>query len=220
MILAEHNTEWQQILSILELRVSKPVLDSVFALADATLTEPNTLTVTAPSTALDWMQGRWYNHLATAASDVLGDGIEITYKLKPQSAAANGHAAVDPVQVAESIPLDVFQGFLPPTENWSKLPHEFIDALPLVETRGEMKVILYVLRHTWGYQDDEKKITLDEFEHGRKRRKGTRIDNGTGLTRVTIINGIKRAVKHGFLIVETDKSDRARTKKYYSLKGV
>ena len=56
-----------------------------------------------------------------------------------------------------------FSGFVPPTENYSKLPHAMIEALPLVTSLAEMKVILYVLRHTWGYQDDEKRINLDEF---------------------------------------------------------
>ena len=73
------------------------------------------------------------------------------------------------------------EGFAEPEQNWSKLPHQLIEALPLIETIGEMKVILYVLRHTWGYHDDEKKITLDEFCNGRKRRDGSRLDGGTGL---------------------------------------
>jgi hypothetical protein len=111
----------------------------------------------------------------------------------------------------------MFQGFDIPRENWSRLPHSFIDALPFVETIGELKVILYVLRHTWGFQDDYKKLTLDEFEHGRKRRDGSRFDNGTGLSRPTIRNGIERAICHGFITVETDDSDKGRVKKYYAL---
>jgi hypothetical protein len=110
-----------------------------------------------------------------------------------------------------------FKGFATPKENWSKLPHEMIEAMPFVETVGELKVILYILRHTWGFQDEDKKITLDEFEHGRRRRNGSRIDNGLGLTRPTIIDGLKRAEEHGFIAVEVDTSDSARTKKYYSL---
>lgn len=110
-----------------------------------------------------------------------------------------------------------FEGFFPPTENWSKLPHQFIAALPLIETIGEMKVILYVLRHTWGYHDAEKRITLDEFENGRKCRDGSRLDNGTGLSRNTIKDGIKRAQEHGFIGVDQDVSDRARIRCWYSL---
>lgn len=110
-----------------------------------------------------------------------------------------------------------FVGFDAPEENWSKLPHQFIDIMPQIETMGEMKILIYTLRHTWGYGDDHKRISLDDYEFGRKRRDGTRIDNGTGLSKPTIINGIRRGVKHKFLFEYVDKGDKARVKKYYSL---
>ena len=111
-----------------------------------------------------------------------------------------------------------FCGFEEPKENWSKLPHDLIAALPLVDTVGEMKVILYILRHTWGYKDTEKKITLDEFEHGRKRKDGTRLDGGTGLSRTTIADGLSRAEKHGFIEITVDDHDLGRIQKIYRLK--
>jgi len=43
----------------------------------------------------------------------------------------------------------MFPGFTEPTENWSKLPHSLIGALPDIRTVAELKVILYILRHTW-----------------------------------------------------------------------
>jgi DNA-binding PadR family transcriptional regulator len=110
-----------------------------------------------------------------------------------------------------------FDGFPDPRENWSKLPHVLINALPLIETVSELKVILYILRHTWGFHDDEKRITLDEFAKGRKRRDRSRLDGGTGLTIPSIRDGIKRAVAHGFIVVTTDDRDKARVKKFYSL---
>lgn len=111
-----------------------------------------------------------------------------------------------------------FDGFREPDQNWSRLPHQFIEALPIIESQGEMAVILYVLRHTWGYGDDDKRITLDEFQHGRKRRDGSRIDSGTGMSRTSILRGIEKAVSHGFLEVEEDNSDLARQKRFYSLR--
>jgi DNA-binding PadR family transcriptional regulator len=113
--------------------------------------------------------------------------------------------------------MNKFKGFESSKQNWSKLPHQLIEALPNIKTIGEMKVIIYTLRHTWGYQDNYKKITLDEFENGRKRKDGSRIDNGTGLTKPTIVDGIKRAIADGFLFEHVDSSDTARVKKFYSL---
>jgi hypothetical protein len=114
----------------------------------------------------------------------------------------------------------MFEGFSPPTENWSKLPHQFIDALPLVETLGELKVILYILRHTWGFQDDRKRLTIDEFVKGRKRRDGSRLDNGTGLSTKTVRDGLQRAEYHGFIGVEVDDHDKGRVKHTYHLRMI
>lgn len=113
----------------------------------------------------------------------------------------------------------VFPGFAAPTENYSKLPHALIDSLPLFSTLGELCVVLYVLRHTWGYSeyDDGRKITMDEFVNGRKRRDGQRIDKGIGLSEPTIRLGIERAIEHGFMRVEVDDHDLARIAKWYSL---
>jgi DNA-binding PadR family transcriptional regulator len=112
----------------------------------------------------------------------------------------------------------LFQGFAEPQENWSRLPHVLINALPIFETKAELSVVLYILRHTWGYGDEEKKITLDEFMNGRKRKDGTRIDSGTGMVKQSIINGLQRAEQHGFIEVEVDDSDKARIEKFYSLR--
>jgi DNA-binding PadR family transcriptional regulator len=105
-----------------------------------------------------------------------------------------------------------------PRENWSKLPNQFVDEImPEISTLSELKVILYILRHTWGFQDDDKRITLDEFENGRKRKDGTRIDKGCGLSHPSIVSGLKKAEKHGYIHVETDDSDKARIRKTYSI---
>ena len=110
-------------------------------------------------------------------------------------------------------------GFTYPKENWSKLPHELIARFPDFTSQGEVLVVLYILRHTWGYQefDEGKKITLDEFELGRKYRDGSRIDNGVGMSRTAILRGIEKAIKHGFIEIEEDNSDLARRKRWYKL---
>ena len=112
-----------------------------------------------------------------------------------------------------------FDGFGNEETNWSKLPHKFIDILPQISTKAELALLLYILRHTWGFQefDQPKVITLDEFESGRKDRRGNRIDNGVGMARSSIIAGLKAAVKHGYLIEEVDDSDKGRILKSYML---
>src|SRR5579859_7062430 len=103
------------------------------------------------------------------------------------------------------IVMPTFQGFEEPESNWSKLPHQLIEALPEITSLAELKVILYILRHTWGYHESCKRISQDEFENGRKKQHGERLDPGTGMSTNAIKDGIARAIKHGFIRVETDR---------------
>jgi hypothetical protein len=110
-----------------------------------------------------------------------------------------------------------FAGFEEPTENWSKLPHALIGALGLMTSESEIKVVLYILRHTWGYHDDSKRISLDEFANGRKKSKAGRIDAGTGLSVNAVKDGLRRAIQHGFIVVQEDTRDKGRITRTYSL---
>jgi len=116
--------------------------------------------------------------------------------------------------------INDFPGFPLPEQNWSKLPHCLIAALPLIKSASELKVILYILRHTWGFQEFGrlKKLTVDEFMHGRKKRDGTRMDAGTGLSKPSVIDGLRRAEAHGFIEVDVDDHDMGRVKKFYRLR--
>src|SRR5579859_1460945 len=117
----------------------------------------------------------------------------------------------------------MFEGFTPPTKNFFHMPNEWIDICAGINNLSELKVVQYVLRHTWGYHEYgiPKTISVDEFMHGRKRADGTRMDKGTGLkSDRSVKDGIKAAVDHGYLICEVDTSDQARTKKSYALKMV
>jgi len=112
-----------------------------------------------------------------------------------------------------------FKGFERPEQNYSKLPHSFIDVLPQIDTMAEMKVVLYLLRHTWGFSEfgKPKKLTTDEFCNGRKKKDQSRMDNGTGLSENSVRSGLEKAIEHGFILVETDETDKARIEKWYCL---
>ena len=113
-----------------------------------------------------------------------------------------------------------FSGFPTPKQNWFKMPNEWIDLCADINSLAEIKVVQYVMRHTWGHQEYgiRKRISVDEFMNGRQRAGNGRMDKGTGLSKPSVIAGIKSAVKRGFLIEEVDDSDKARVKKYYSLR--
>ncbi len=112
-----------------------------------------------------------------------------------------------------------YTGFARPESNFFKMPNDWPNITAKITSLAELKVIEYVLRHTWGFQEYgiAKKITTDEFMNGRKVKDGDRFDEGTGLSNRSIIDGLRRAVAHGFLIEKVDDRDKARVKKYYML---
>ncbi len=114
----------------------------------------------------------------------------------------------------------LFAGFDPPESNYFRLPADWIDITASITNIAELKVVQYILRHTWGFQEYgiKKHITIDEFVRGRKRRDGTRMDKGTGLSERAVRYGLADALTHGFIEELVDDADRARIKKYYSLK--
>jgi hypothetical protein len=100
------------------------------------------------------------------------------------------------------------------------MPAIWIDVCAEIDNLAELKVVQYVLRHTWGYReyDSVKEIKIEEFVNGRRRRDGTRMDSGTGLSESAVKEGLARAIKHGFLVCAIDDSDKGRIKKFYGLK--
>jgi hypothetical protein len=120
------------------------------------------------------------------------------------------------------MPDGKFVGFSTPDDGYSytQLPNELFAVLDRITSMTELKIILYVLRHTWGFQEHEKqkKLTIDEFMHGRKLKDGTRMDSGTGLSDYGVKDGIAKALEHEFINCEIDDRDKGRIKKYYGIK--
>jgi hypothetical protein len=115
----------------------------------------------------------------------------------------------------------MFDGFPTPTKNFFSMPNNITDIIAEITNMAELKVIIYVIRHTWGFHEfgKPKAISVDEFMNGRRRDHGkSRMDNGTGMSNHSVIDGLKKAVEHGYLLCEIDTSDMARVKKSYSLK--
>ena len=118
-----------------------------------------------------------------------------------------------------SAPLQ-FSGFDIPRQNWFKMPNVWTDITADITSLAELKIVEYVLKHSWGYQEYglKKRISIDEFMSGRRRKNGSRMDRGTGLSKPSVVAGIKAAVQRGLLIEELDDSDKGRIKKYYMLR--
>jgi len=115
-----------------------------------------------------------------------------------------------------------FTGFEQETLNaeYFRVPSIFLSLCALIDNLAELKIVMYIMRHTWGFReyDAPKRITIDEFMHGRKRADGTRMDLGTGLSKKAILQGLQRAIEHGIILCFIDDHDKARVKQYYQLR--
>ena len=208
---------WESTLTLLSQEMTRATFNNWLRGTSLVQIKGNTHTVETNSPqALEWLENRLKSQVERALGQVVQQTVQVRF-CKGQVKRINERSAVQektrrPAQVMQ------FEGFPPPEQNWSRFPLALIDAFPIVETVGELKVIVYLLRHTWGFNDVERRISLDEFMSGRRRRDGGRIDNGTGLTKNTVKDGIRRAIKHGFILVSEDRSDPARISRYYRLR--
>lgn len=122
----------------------------------------------------------------------------------------------------ESTEKPKFRGFRKPEKNYFEMPNEWTDITYDIHSIAEIKVLEYLLRHTWGYSKDDhtkfKVLAIDEFCTGRKRRDGSRMDRGTGLSDRSVRTAIDKLQRNGYLEIHTDDSDKGRIKKGYKLR--
>jgi len=111
-----------------------------------------------------------------------------------------------------------FNGLKSPKSNYFKVPHEFLEYLPHL-SEGSTKLALYIIRHTWGFSEysEPKKITTDEFLRGRKRKDGSRMDSGAGVSERGITKWLSELEEIGLIRVVVDDRDKARIKKSYQM---
>ncbi len=111
-----------------------------------------------------------------------------------------------------------------PTQNYHRMPNSLTSDVLKTLSRTEILVLLYLIRHLWGFGEQEavepKRISNDEFIHGRLQKDGTRMDSGTGVSRSTLIPAINSLIEKGLIVREVDESDKARIKHYYYIDAI
>jgi replication protein O len=74
-----------------------------------------------------------------------------------------------------------FPGFQFP--NTTQIPNEVFDTLMPHLSGGELKVLLYICRRTFGFRKDSDSISLTQIAHGITTKAGRVLDQGTGLSK-------------------------------------
>jgi phage replication O-like protein O len=92
-----------------------------------------------------------------------------------------------------------FPGFSFP--NTTQIPNDFFDSLMPSLSGGELKVLLYICRRTFGFRKDSDHISLSQISKGITTKTGRVLDHGTGLCKRHVINALKTLEKKNIIII-------------------
>lgn len=93
-----------------------------------------------------------------------------------------------------------FKGFYVP--NSTPVPDNFFDELLVDLSESELKVVLYIMRRTFGFKKHDDNISISQMLNGIVKKDGTRLDRGTGLSKPAITKAVKSLVNRGVLVTE------------------
>jgi hypothetical protein len=101
-----------------------------------------------------------------------------------------------------------YEGFSTP--NGTVVPDDIFDVLAPNLTEAELRVLLYIVRRTFGFKKNSDSISLTQMVEGIKTKDGKVLDRGTGMTRRGVMKGCAGLVEKGIITVEkrwTEKGD-------------
>lgn len=97
-----------------------------------------------------------------------------------------------------------FEGFR--SSNFTSVPDEFFDVLAPRLSGGEVKVLLYIIRRTFGFKKERDCISISQMLNGITKKTGARLDHGAGLSKPSLCRALNSlAEKH--VIIATRQFD-------------
>jgi len=97
-----------------------------------------------------------------------------------------------------------YQGYASP--NYTPVPDELFDEQLPDLSGSELKVLLYIIRRTFGFKKDSDNISLNQLLNGITTKEGIVLDRGTGLTKKTLLEAIKSLVEKNLILTERRRS--------------
>ncbi len=98
-----------------------------------------------------------------------------------------------------------FPGFSSP--NFTQVPDEFFDILMPQLSDAELRVLLYIIRRTFGFKRDCDDISLSQMVSGITTKDGQVLDTGTGLSKATVARGLKGLREKGVVTAIRNRSE-------------
>jgi hypothetical protein len=106
-----------------------------------------------------------------------------------------------------------FEGFSAP--NGTFVPDEVFDLLAPALSEAELRVLLYIIRRTFGFKKNTDDISLKQMTEGITTREGRVLDRGTGLSKAGNVRGIRGLIEKGVVVTKrnrsTERGDQATT---------
>jgi hypothetical protein len=119
-----------------------------------------------------------------------------------------GHRETDPFQ---------FEGFSSP--NGTIVPDDVFDVLMPRLTDPELRVLLYIIRRTFGFKKSSDNISLRQMVEGIRTRDGRVLDGGTGMSKASVARGLKGLTAKGVIIaVHNSSRERGNEPTTYALR--
>jgi hypothetical protein len=97
-----------------------------------------------------------------------------------------------------------FQGFYTP--NSTAVPDNFFDELLADLSGAEVKVVCYVMRRTFGFKRQSDEISIRQMLYGIVKKDGTRLDCGTGLSKLTLLRALRSLKERRVLLTVRNSS--------------
>ncbi len=99
-----------------------------------------------------------------------------------------------------------FPGFRSP--RYTQVPDEVFDELLSQLNESELKVLLYIIRRTFGFKKDNDNISISQICKGIKTRDGKILDKGTGLGKSSVVRAIKGLEGKNIIIAHRRKNQK------------
>jgi Bacteriophage replication protein O len=97
-----------------------------------------------------------------------------------------------------------FDGFGAP--QYTSVPDVLFDTLLAELENAELRVLLYIIRRTFGFKKDSDDIAISQMVDGIIKRDGTVLDRGTGLSRPTVKRALRGLVAKGIIVSARNQS--------------
>ncbi len=94
--------------------------------------------------------------------------------------------------------------------NSTQIPDVILDHWMAELSGAEFKVLLYIARRTYGFGKESDNISLNQMAAGIKRRDGTCLDQGTGLSRSGVKSACNSLIERGILVRVNNRSEENR----------